>query len=112
MSEPVKRKRATNFSEYEVAVLVDTVLSYIALGVDGLPSENDCDELELFILHILLVKQCLTNRFGERWTRRFDPIHPNPSAGSPDLSPLDVFLWDAVKQKIYSNDLPPNRENY
>ncbi|KAL1490657.1 hypothetical protein ABEB36_013316 [Hypothenemus hampei] len=29
MSEPVKRKRATNFSEYEVAVLVDTVLEKI-----------------------------------------------------------------------------------
>lgn len=55
-----------------------------------------------------LVRQWLADHFGERWIGRFGPIHY--PARSPDLTPLDFFLWGAVKQKVYSNDLPHDRE--
>lgn len=56
----------------------------------------------------LLVRQWLNEHFGERWIGRFGPVHY--PARSPDLTPMDYFLWGVLKQKVYENDLPHDRE--
>lgn len=55
-----------------------------------------------------LVRQWLNDHFGAKWIGRFGPNHY--PARSPDLSLLDFFLWGALKQKVYSDNLPHDRE--
>lgn len=45
---------------------------------------------------------------GEKWIGRFGPIHY--PARSTDPAPIDFFHWDALKQRVYSNDMPLIRE--
>lgn len=47
-----------------------------------------------------IVKEKLQQMFPERWIGRNGPI-PWP-ARSPDLTPLDFFLWGAMKNDVYS----------
>lgn len=49
------------------------------------------------------VRQFLNERFPGRWIGRRGPIEW--PARSPDLSPLDFFLWGHLKSKIYAT--PP-----
>lgn len=50
--------------------------------------------------HVTLpVRRCLTQSFGDQWIGRFGP-QPWP-ARSPDLTPLDFFLWGYVKDKVF-----------
>ena len=45
------------------------------------------------------VRQYLQNRFNGRIIHRFSEISWPPR--SPDLTPLDFFLWGYLKQKVY-----------
>lgn len=50
--------------------------------------------------HVTLpVRSWLTGTFGNQWIGRFGP-QPWP-ARSPDLTPLDFFLWGYVKDKVF-----------
>jgi hypothetical protein len=53
---------------------------------------------QLILLNI--IHNCLNMNFSGRWTRRRGPITWLPC--SPDLTPLDFFLWDYVKDHVYS----------
>lgn len=46
------------------------------------------------------VTEWLNNNFHDRWIGRFGPVRWPPR--SPDLNPLDFFLWGFLKQRIYS----------
>ena len=39
------------------------------------------------------------NKFNDRWVGRGGPIYWAPR--SPDLSPLDFFLWGYIRTNIY-----------
>ncbi|KYQ59324.1 hypothetical protein ALC60_01634, partial [Trachymyrmex zeteki] len=47
-----------------------------------------------------LVREYLNKTFPGRWIGRRGPIEWPPR--SPDLSPLDFFLWGHLKSKIYA----------
>lgn len=46
------------------------------------------------------VRNALNDMFEDRWIGRFGP--KRWPARSPDLTPLDFFLWGAVKNEVYS----------
>ena len=46
------------------------------------------------------VKQCLTQHFGDRVISRHFPFPWPPR--SPDLTPLDFWLWGYLKSKVYA----------
>lgn len=49
--------------------------------------------------YYLPVREFLNNQFDNRWIGRRGPIEW--PARSPDLSPLDFFLWGYVKNEVY-----------
>jgi hypothetical protein len=49
------------------------------------------------------IKQWLNNTFGDRWMGEHGPVRWPPR--SPDLTPLDYFLWGHVKSIVYAT--PP-----
>lgn len=53
-----------------------------------------------------LITNFLNQHFPERWIARHGPIHW--PARSPDLTPMDFYLWGYLKQKVYSYDLHDN----
>lgn len=53
------------------------------------------------------VRDFLNDMFGDQWIGRGGPIDWPPR--SPDLTPLDFFLWGYLKDKIYVNK-PPDVE--
>ena len=48
-----------------------------------------------------VIRELLNDNFVEQWIGRGDPVEWTPR--SPDLSPLDFFLWGYLKRKVYSN---------
>jgi hypothetical protein len=52
--------------------------------------------------HYLEVLEYLNTRFPGRWIGRATPIAWAPR--SPDLTPLDFFLWGFVKDRVF---VPP-----
>lgn len=48
----------------------------------------------------IAVRQFLDNRFPERWIGRRGPVEW--PARSPDLTPLDFFLWGHLKSKVFA----------
>lgn len=55
-----------------------------------------------------LVNQQLTNIFDDRWIGPNGPWKWPPR--SPDLTPLDYFLWGYVKSQVYSRPLESRQE--
>jgi hypothetical protein len=53
-----------------------------------------------------LVTACLNNRHGDKWIGLKGPVFWPPR--SPDLTPLDFFLWGYLKQVVYAT--PVNDE--
>lgn len=45
------------------------------------------------------VRDFLNNKYGDRWIGRGGPVPWPPR--SPDLTPLDFFLWGEVKRRVY-----------
>lgn len=54
------------------------------------------------------VRMFLNQRFPNRWIGRGGPVLWPPR--SPDLNPLDFFLWGYVKDAVYS-EAPTTRLN-
>jgi hypothetical protein len=52
------------------------------------------------------VREYLNTRFPGRWISRAAPIAWPPR--SPDLTPLDSFLWGFVKDRVFAPPLPEN----
>lgn len=48
------------------------------------------------------VRHFLNEQYGQNWIGRAGPI-PWP-ARSPDMNPLDYFLWGYVKSVVYAGD--------
>lgn len=51
----------------------------------------------------VIVTQYLGNRFGENWLGTHGPVRW--PARSPDLTPIDFFVWGHIKNQVYSR--PP-----
>ena len=58
--------------------------------------------------HARIVRMFLNQRFPNRWIGRGGPVLWPPR--SPDLNPLDFFLWEYVKDAVYSK-APTTRLN-
>lgn len=56
----------------------------------------------------LRVRQYLDERFPNRWIGRGGPVHW--PARSPDLTPLDYFLWGHLKALVYETPVPNQQE--
>ena len=54
------------------------------------------------------VRALLTNPFGNRWIGRGGPV--SWPARSPDLIPLDFFIWGYMKNHVYSSSFDLKRE--
>jgi hypothetical protein len=52
------------------------------------------------------VHEYLNTRFAGRWIGRAAPVGLPPR--SPDLIPLDIFLWGFVKDRVFVPPLPAN----
>jgi hypothetical protein len=50
------------------------------------------------------VREYLNTRFPGRWIGRSAPIAWPPR--SPDLTPLDIFLWGFIKDRVFVAPLP------
>lgn len=66
-------------------------LSELYFQHDGAPAHYQRD-----------VRTYLSDRYGERWIGRGGPV-PWP-ARSPDLTPLDFFLWGEIKRLVYKEE--------
>lgn len=49
------------------------------------------------------VRNWLDQNFPNQWIGRFGPIPWAPR--SPDLNPLDFFLWGSLKNKVFQNSI-------
>lgn len=58
--------------------------------------------------YALQVRRFLDNTFNERWIGRRGPIEWPPR--SPDLTPMDFFLWGHLKNRVYV-DRPENLQD-
>lgn len=58
---------------------------------DGAPAHNS-----------LVVRERLNEHFGDNWIGTHGPV--SWPARSPDLAPLDYFLWGYVKNEIYKTN--------
>lgn len=56
-----------------------------------------------------IVKAHLNDAFPNRWIGRGGVVHW--PARSPDLNPLDFFLWGHYKAVVYGRTLPANQED-
>jgi hypothetical protein len=56
---------------------------------DGAPAHSNCT-----------VSDVLNNTYHERWIGRGGPIASLPC--SPDLNPLDFYLWEPLKTPVYA----------
>lgn len=54
------------------------------------------------------VREYLNNHFGDRWIGRGGPV-PWP-ARSPDLTPLDFYLWGELKRLVYATEYSDREE--
>ncbi|XP_044761984.1 uncharacterized protein LOC123319186 [Coccinella septempunctata] len=50
----------------------------------------------------------LNAMFGERWIRLNGPLEWPPR--SPDLTPLDFYLWGTIKSEVYKNNIDSKEE--
>ena len=56
------------------------------------------------------IRQLLDREFPGRWMGRGSARHPAPVAWpprSPDLTPLDFWVWGHLKQQIFTQDFRP-----
>ena len=51
----------------------------------------------------VLARNTLASIFGEQWIGRYGPRWW--PARSPDLTPLDFFLWGQVKNEVYASEV-------
>lgn len=52
---------------------------------------------------VVSARELLTEMFGQQWIGRYGPRRW--PARSPDLTPLDFFLWGFIKNEVYARDV-------
>jgi len=86
-----------NFLRSELPTLLEDVplrqRQRMILQLDGCPAHNS-----------LKVRQYLNRHYRDRWIGPHGPICWPPR--SPDLSPLDFFLWGHLKNSVYAHHNP------
>lgn len=95
-----------NILERQIISYMDTIPLYnrqkLYFQQDGAPPHNAAN-----------VVDCLNTNFGEQWLGNNGPIRW--PARSPDLTPLDFFLWGFLGNKIYrhrSDNIGQLREKF
>jgi hypothetical protein len=89
-------------------VYLDTLQQFLIPQLDGDDQEGrihfqqDCTPPH----YLKEVREYLNTRFPGRWIGRAAPIAWPPR--SPDLTPLDFFLWGLVKDRVF---IPPLSAN-
>lgn len=80
--------------------------SVVSCFVDDLPIAQ---RLSLWYQHdgapphcVRRVVNSLHGLFGDKWIGRFGPV-PWP-ARSPDLTPMDFYLWGRIKEEVYKDE--------
>ena len=68
------------------------IVSRVIFMQDGAPPHFSC-----------FVTDVLNERFPDAWIGRGGPIPWSPR--SPDLSPLDFFLWGYIKNIVYAEKI-------
>jgi transposase len=66
---------------------------YVRFMQDGAPAHFAC-----------AVRSWLNEKFKNRWIGRSSPNMPWP-ARSPDLTPMDFFLWGYIKSLVYTSSI-------
>jgi len=79
--------------ELYIAPQLEAFQPWIIFQQDGAPPHWGSD-----------VRQFLDATFLNRWTGRDGPTPWPPR--SPDITPLDLFLWGYVKDKVFSTPVP------
>lgn len=62
----------------------------------------------MHLLTVLAVWEALTAMFDDCWIGRFGPRRWPPR--SPDLTPLDFFLWSGLKDEVYARESSTDEE--
>lgn len=57
----------------------------------------------------IIVRDFLNETYGDRWIGTNGPVRWPPR--SPDLTPLDFYLWGRIKDKVYSRQAPTTLED-
>lgn len=93
-------------------------VDFLRNTLDGLSENADIDENERQNIswqqdgapahRARICTREVTRQFGNQWIGIGAEI-PWP-ANSPDLSPLDFFLWGMLKNKVYCGEPAPNAE--
>lgn len=82
-----------NFLSNELPILLERVPLNLRkemwIQQDGAPPHNSC-----------IVREFLQRQFPEKWIGTNGPLLWPPR--SPDLTPLDFFLWGYLKDKVYA----------
>ena len=90
-----------NFLRNELSYLLEDVPFYsvqnIWMQLDGCPAHYGTQ-----------VRQWLDNQFPHRWINRRGPI--SWPQRSPDLMPLDFYLWGTLKNKVYRTRINSRNE--
>ena len=79
------------------AIMPGEQINRVWFQQDGCPAHN-FREVEIF-LRTVFGERIISNNGPVRWPAR-----------SPDITPLDFYLWGYVKNEIYEFDPPENRE--
>lgn len=95
-------ERYRNFLTNELEMMVDDTIPLalrenVTFMQDGAPAHN-----------AIIVREFLNNNYTNRWIGTYGPINWPPR--SPDLNPLDFFLWGHLKTVVYA-DPPTNLQN-
>lgn len=78
-------------SEYTAELSLD-VRRQMWYQLDGAPAHS-----------VVSARERLTQMFRQQWIGRFGPVRW--PARSPDLTPLDFFLWGHIKNEVYSTEV-------
>lgn len=94
-------QRYLEFLRNELPILLENVpyqiRRHLWLQLDGAPCHN-----------AVIVQNYLNFEFGGRWMGTYGPLQFPPR--SPDLTPMDFFLWGALKNSVYKTK-PNNVEH-
>lgn len=89
---------------------IEMLENYLMPALDDI---NLQDRRNLYFQHdgcpahsAISVRNWLDQHFHNKWIGQFGPIRW--PARSPDITPLDFFLWGYLKQKVYAHDLKDN----
>lgn len=78
-------------SEYLDGICLER-LRRVWFQLDGAPAHS-----------VVEARQRLNQMFGNQWIGRFGPQRWPPR--SPDLTPLDFFLWGLIKEEVYATEV-------